>query len=131
MRMYILALKDKISFAQRILEDIPDLKIISRVIDDEKITEINTDIKKEIARADIVLAIIDEKSVSNIMFNEELQLALMERKSNRNKLLLPTVLDNTAVPEILESMLYIRCNSESNEDLEKTKLKIMNKRNVL
>ena len=31
MRMYILALKDKISFAQRILEDIPDLKIISRV----------------------------------------------------------------------------------------------------
>ena len=126
MRMYILALKDKISFAQRILEDIPDLKIISRVIDDEKITEINTDRKKEIARADIVLAIIDEKSVSNIMFNEELQLALMERKSNRNKLLLPIVLDNTAVPEILESMLYIRCNSESNEDLEKTKLKIMN-----
>ena len=59
------------------------------------------------------------------MFNEELQLALMERKSNRNKLLLPIVLDNTAVPEILESMLYIRCNSESNEDLEKTKLKIM------
>lgn len=59
------------------------------------------------------------------MFNTELQLALMESRKNRNKMLIPIILDDVAVPVTIEDTLYIKCNSESEEDLEKTKLKIV------
>lgn len=125
MRVYIIALQNKMPFAEKLLEDIKNARIIPRPLVDEVITEIGTDIKRRIAGADIILAIIDEKSINNVMFNTELQLALMESRKNRNKMLLPIILDDVAVPTALESTLYIKCNSESEEDLEKAKFKIM------
>lgn len=125
MRVFIIALQNKIPFAEKLLEDIKNARIISRPLVDEVITEIGTDVKRRIAGADIILAIIDEKSINNIMFNTELQLALMESRKNRNKILLPIILDDVSVPAAIEGALYIKCNSESEEDLEKTKLKIM------
>lgn len=125
MRVYIIALQNKMPFAEKLLEDIKNVRIISRPLVDEVITEIGTDIKRRIAGADIILAIIDEKSINNVMFNTELQLALMESRKNRNKMLLPIILDDVAVPTALESTLYIKCSSESEEDLEKAKLNIM------
>lgn len=125
MRVYIIALQNKMPFAEKLLEDIKNARIISRPLVYEVITEIGTDIKRRIAGADIILAIIDEKSINNVMFNTELQLALMESRKNRNKMLLPIILDDVAVPTALESTLYIKCNSESEEDLEKAKLNIM------
>ena len=125
MRVYILALQNNIPFAEKLLEDIKNARIISRPLEDKVITEIGTDIKRKIASADIILAIIDEKSINNVMFNTELQLTLMESKKNRNKMLLPIILDDVEVPAVIEDTLYIKCNSESGEDLEKAKLKIM------
>lgn len=58
------------------------------------------------------------------MLNTEFQLVLMESRKNKNKLLLPIVLDDADIPVALESMLYVKCNSLSKEDIEKTKLKI-------
>lgn len=80
MRVYILALQNNIPFAEKLLEDIKNARIISRPLEDKVITEIGTDIKRKIASADIILAIIDEKSINNVMFNTELQLTLMESK---------------------------------------------------
>lgn len=40
-------------------------------------------------------------------------------------MLLPIILDDVEVPAVIEDTLYIKCNSESGEDLEKAKLKIM------
>ena len=125
MRVYILALQNRIYFAEKLLEDIKNARIISRPLVDGGIIEIGSDIKKRIAGSDIILAIIDEESINNVMFNTELQLALMESRKNRNKMLIPIVLDDVDVPVAIEGRLYIKCNSESEEDLEKAKFKIM------
>ena len=90
----------------------------------EVIVEISSDIKKKVANADIILAIIDKNFTDNVMLNTEFQLVLMESRKNKNKLLLPIVLDDADIPVALESMLYVKCNSLSKEDIEKTKLKI-------
>ena len=118
MRVYILALQNRIYFAEKLLEDIKNARIISKPFVDETVTEIATDVKRRIAGADIILAIIDEKSNNSVMFNTELQLALMESRKNRNKMLIPIILDDVAVPVTIEDTLYIKCNSESEEDLE-------------
>lgn len=47
MRVYILALQNKIPFAEKLLEDIKNARIVSRPLVDTEITEIGTDIKKE------------------------------------------------------------------------------------
>lgn len=122
--MYILASQDKYSFAEKLLEDIRNAKIISRPLMNEVIVEISSDIKKKVANADIILAIIDKNFTDNVMLNTEFQLVLMESRKNKNKLLLPIVLDDADIPVALESMLYVKCNSLSKEDIEKTKLKI-------
>lgn len=124
MRVYILASQDKYSFAEKLLEDIRNAKIISRPLMNEVIVEISSDIKKKVANADIILAIIDKNFTDNVMLNIEFQLVLMESRKNKNKLLLPIVLDDADIPVALESMLYVKCNSLSKEDIEKTKLKI-------
>ena len=124
MRVYILASQDKYSFAEKLLEDIRNAKIISRQLMNEVIVEISSDIKKKVANADIILAIIDKNFTDNVMLNTEFQLVLMESRKNKNKLLLPIVLDDADIPVALESMLYVKCNSLSKEDIEKTKLKI-------
>ena len=124
MRVYILASQDKYSFAEKLLEDIRNAKIISRPLMNEVIVEISSDIKKEVANADIILAIIDKNFTDNVMLNTEFQLVLMESRKNKNKVLLPIVLDDADIPVALESMLYVKCNSLSKEDIEKTKLKI-------
>lgn len=124
MRVYILASQDKYSFAEKLLEDIRNAKIISRPLINEVIVEISSDIKKKVANADIILAIIDKNFTDNVMLNTEFQLVLMESRKSKNKLLLPIVLDDADIPVALESMLYVRCNSLSKEDIEKTKLKI-------
>ena len=121
--MYILASQDKYSFAEKLLEDIRNAKIISRPLMNEVIVEISSDIKKKVANADIILAIIDKNFTDNVMLNTEFQLVLMESRKNKNKLLLPIVLDDADIPVALESMLYVKCNSLSKEDIEKTKLK--------
>ena len=113
MRVYILALQNRIYFAEKLLEDIKNARIISKPFVDETVTEIATDVKRRIAGADIILAIIDEKSNNSVMFNTELQLALMESRKNRNKMLIPIILDDVAVPVTIEDTLYIKCNSES------------------
>ena len=124
MRVYILASQDKYSFAEKLLEDIRNAKIISRPLMNEVIVEISSDIKKKVANADIILAIIDKNFTDNVMLNTEFQLVLMESRKNKNKLLLPIVLDDADIPVALESMLYVKCNSLSKEDIEKTKLTI-------
>lgn len=124
MRVYILASQENISFAESLLEDIRNVKIISRPLTDEVVTEMSVSIKKKIANADITLAIIDEKFSENVMLNTELHIALMTVKENRNHVILPIVIDDAVVPTILQGRLYVKCDSKSNEDLYETKQKI-------
>ena len=51
MRVYILALQNRIYFAEKLLEDIKNARIISKPFVDETVTEIATDVKRRIAGA--------------------------------------------------------------------------------
>lgn len=74
--------------------------------------------------ADVVLAIIDEKFSDSVPLNLELQLAQMSVRENRNKVLIPVVLNKADVPKCIEGTLYIDCISDSEQDLCKTQLMI-------
>ena len=96
MRVYILALQNRIYFAEKLWK-ILKMRGLFKPFVDETVTEIATDVKRRIAGADIILAIIDEKSNNSVMFNTELQLALME--SRKIEINVDTYyLDDVAVP---------------------------------
>ena len=56
--------------------------------------------------------------------NLELRMAQTAVLENRNKLLIPVVLDNAPVPKSIEGMLYISCDSQSEEGVTKAQLMI-------
>lgn len=124
MKIYILSIFEKTSFAKKLLSNIKNAKVISNQIIDEKITELDVAIKKNIESADVILAIIDENFSENINMNLELRMAQTAVLENRNKLLIPVVLDNAPVPKSIEGMLYISCDSQSEEGVTKAQLMI-------
>lgn len=124
MRVCILASQENISFAESLLEDVHNVKIISRSLRDDAGIKMGVSIKKKIASADVTLVIIDEKFSENTLLNFELNIALKRVREDRNHVILPIVIDNAVVPTILQDRLYIKCDSKSNEDLYETKLKI-------
>lgn len=124
MKIYILSIFEKTSFAKKLLSNIKNAKVISNQIIDDKITELDVAIKKNIESADVILAIIDENFSENINMNLELRMAQTAVLENRNKLLIPVVLDNAPVPKSIEGMLYISCDSQSEEGVTKVQLMI-------
>lgn len=124
MKVYILAAHDNLPFAEKLLENIRDIKIISKPSANDISREAGSIIKKKIALADVVLAVIDEKFAENFSLNSELQLALLSAQENIKQILIPVVLDEAALPTDLKGRVYIKCNSKSEEDLYEAKLKI-------
>lgn len=118
-KVYIVAAYNNIQFAEKLLSRIKNIKIV-------KTDDINAQIKKEIYSSDIILTIIDDKFTKNKMLEFELYLAQMSMHENRNKLLIPVVLDNAEIPTELEEVLYIPCETGSEEDLNKVQLLIEN-----
>lgn len=126
MKVYILASLDNISFAEKLLSNIRNAKIISKPSINEIGSDINVALKRKMESADVVLAIIDEKFSDSVSLNLELQLAQMSVRENRNKVLIPVVLNKADVPKCIEGTLYIDCISDSEQDLCKTQLMIEN-----
>lgn len=124
MKIYILSIFEKTSFAKKLLSNIKNAKVISNQIIDDKITELDVAVKKNIESADVILAIIDENFSENINVNLELRMARTAVLENKNKLLIPVVLDNAPVPKSIEGMLYISCDSQSEEGVTKAQLMI-------
>lgn len=124
MKFYILASLDNISFAEKLLSNIRNAKIISKPSINEIGSNINVALKRKMESADVVLAIIDEKFSDSVSLNLELQLAQMSVRENRNKVLIPVVLNKADVPKCIEGTLYIDCISDSEQDLCKTQLMI-------
>lgn len=124
MKVYILASLDNISFAEKLLSNIRNAKIISKPSINEIGSNINVALKRKMESADVVLAIIDEKFSDSVSLNLELQLAQMSVRENRNKVLIPVVLNKADVPKCIEGTLYIDCISDSEQDLCKTQLMI-------
>lgn len=124
MKVYILASLDNISFAEKLLSNIRNAKIISKPSTNEIGSDINVALKRKMESADVVLAIIDEKFSDSVSLNLELQLAQMLVRENRNKVLIPVVLNKADVPKCIERTLYIDCISDSEQDLCKTQLMI-------
>ena len=122
MKVYILASLDNISFAEKLLSNIRNAKIISKPSTNEIGSDINVALKRKMESADVVLAIIDEKFSDSVSLNLELQLAQMSVRENRNKVLIPVVLNKADVPKCIERTLYIDCISDSEQDLCKTQL---------
>lgn len=111
MKVYILASLDNISFAEKLLSNIRNVKLVLSP-------------SKKMASADVVLVIIDEKFSDSISLNLELQLAQMSVRENRNKVLIPVILNKADVPKSIEGTLYIDCVTDSESDLCKTQLMI-------
>lgn len=126
MKVYILASHDNISFAEKLLSNIRNVKNVLPTSISELDLDINLALKKKIESADVILAIIDEKFSDNISLNFELQLAQMSVRENRNKVLIPIILNKADVPKSIEGTLYIDCVSDSDADLCKTQLMIKN-----
>ena len=124
MKVYILASLDNIPFAEKLLSNIRNAKIISKPSINEIGSDINVALKRKMESADVVLAIIDEKFSDSVSLNLELQLAQMSVRENRNKVLIPVVLNKADVPKCIEGTLYIDCISDSEQDLYKTQLMI-------
>ena len=124
MKVYILASLDNIPFAEKLLSNIRNAKIISKPSINEIGSDINVALKRKMESADVVLAIIDEKFSDSVSLNLELQLAQMSVRENRNKVLILVVLNKADVPKCIEGTLYIDCISDSEQDLYKTQLMI-------
>ena len=124
MKVYILASLNNISFAEKLLSNIRNAKIISKPSINEVGSNINVALKRKMESADVGLAIIDEKFSDSVSLNLELQLAQMSVRENRNKVLIPVVLNKADVPKCIEGTLYIDCISDSEQDLCKTQLMI-------
>lgn len=124
MKVYIISTQENISFAEQLLEDVQNVKIISHSIEEEIIANINDSTMNKIKESDVVLAIVDKKFIGNIMLYMELEFALIWGKANRKPILLPIILDDAIVPTVLEGTIYVKCDSKSEENIRKTKLNI-------
>ena len=116
-KVYIVAAYNNIQFAEKLLCRIKNIKIVKTVFNEKD--DINAQIKKEMESSDIILTVIDDKFKKNRILEFELYLAQMLVHENQNKLLIPVVLNNAEVPAELEKVLYIPCETESEEDLNK------------
>lgn len=122
MKVYILAAMNNTSFAEKLLGGIRNIKIISKPSTAEINSDVNETLKRKMESADVILAIIDDTFCENVVLNLELQLAQVLVRENRNKDLIPVVLDRASVPASIEKTLYITCDSDSEQDLCNTQL---------
>ena len=98
MKVYILAAMNNTLFAEKLLGSIRNIKIISKPSTAEINSDINETFKRKMESADVILAIIDDTFCENVVLNLELQLAQVLVRENRNKVLIPVVLDRASVP---------------------------------
>lgn len=124
MKVYILAAINNFSFAEKLLGNIKNTKIISRPTIDKIELDINESIKKKIESADVILVIIDNEFSENMYLNLELQLAQIAVLENKNKILIPVVLGSADIPASIERTVCIVCDPNSEQDLCKTQFKI-------
>lgn len=135
MKVYILASFDNIAFAEKLLSNIRNAKIISSPSINEMDSHIDIALKREMESADVILAIVDKKFSDSVFLNFELQFAQMLVRENRNKILVPVILNNAELPKSLKGTLYIDCITDSESDLCKTRLMIekilMHKKHII
>lgn len=116
-RVYILAAYSNVQFAEDILGQIKNIKIFKS--ENNEGIDLNLQSRKQIEKADVVLAIIDNKFMENKNLEFELRLAQMLVREDRNKLLIPIILDKAKVPTSIDKMLHIKCESNPEYDLSK------------
>lgn len=126
MKVYILSAPNNILFAKKLLSNIKNAAVVLAPSVFELSTDIPNELKSEIGNADAILAIIDNKFSENAFLNYELHLAQISVKNNRNKVLIPVVLDTENIPSSIEKTLYIKCTSNSKQDLQRAQLIIEN-----
>lgn len=119
MKAYIIAAYENFSFAEGLLEDIRNIRILSTPVENEAGNTIKSAVQKKIDIADVVLVIIDKNFLGNLRLNEELAFAL----SKARKKIIPIVLDEATMPTALQGSLYISC-SKNGKDLKQAKVKI-------
>ena len=101
MKVYIIAASDNISFAEKLLNNIRNVKIITRLSVDGIGLGNNVALKQKMENADVILVIIDDKFSDSMYLNLELQLAQMLVQENRNRMLLPVILNKANVPKYI------------------------------
>ena len=124
MRVYIISTQENIPFAEELLEDVQNVRVISHSIEEGIIANIDESTMSKIIDSDVVLAIVDKKFIGNTMLYMELEFALIWGKKTRKPILLPIILDGAIVPTSIEGMMYVKCDSKSEEDVRKAKLNI-------
>ena len=113
MRVYIISTQENIPFAEELLEDVQNVRVISHSIEEGIIANIDESTMSKIIDSDVVLAIVDKKFIGNTMLYMELEFALIWGKKTRKPILLPIILDGAIVPTSIEGMMYVKCDSKS------------------
>lgn len=77
MRVYIISTQENIPFAEELLEDVQNVRVISHSIEEGIIANIDESTMSKIKDSDVVLAIVDKKFIGNTMLYMELEFALI------------------------------------------------------
>lgn len=104
MRVYIISTQENLPFAEKLLEDVPNVRIISHSIEEGIIANIEESAMNKIKDSDVVLAMVDKKFIGNSMLYMKLEFALIWGRKNRKPILLPIILDDAIVPTAIERM---------------------------
>ena len=128
MNVCILAPQDNIVFAKNLLNNIKNVKSILVVSSDELENEDGILVNKRLEKADVFLAVIDKEFNSIFFLIYELILAKMIVGEKKKKTLIPVILDDAKPPRCIEEdgILYIKCNSNSYQDIQSLKNIIVN-----
>lgn len=106
----------------RLLEGTDNVKVISNT-EEEKSEAICRAVKSKMSIADAILVLLDNTFMDNLELSVEFQIALLmnERKET---LLIPILLDDALLPSDLAGMIYLKCNTEIEEDIKQTQTHI-------
>lgn len=117
LKFYIIASMENFIFAEKLLGGLKVGRVLINTPFSRYGQNILLEIQKEIAEADVVIAIIDNDFSKNSGLYYELRTAKFLSQEKQSKVLIPIILNDAEIPRCIKDMSYILCDSKSDQDL--------------
>ncbi len=116
-KFYVIASMENFEFAEKLLEGLKIGKVSVNTPFSKYGQNIMLQVRREIADADVIVAIIDGTFSKNSGLDYELKTARSMVQEKTNKVLIPIILDKAEIPRCVKDMSYILCDSKSDQDM--------------
>ena len=116
-KFYVIASMENFEFAEKLLEGLKIGKVSVNTPFSKYGQNIMLQVRREIADADVIVAIIDGTFSKNSGLDYELKTARSMVQEKTNKVLIPIILDKSEIPRCVKDMSYILCDSKSDQDM--------------